>query len=115
MSFRGALNEWLSIIIKVGIIAAIVCGGLWVGVSIYGNVVEGKTTEVRMPEIDKAQYVVTLKATGEKFLTDDWDSSIQGQYIMHGYYELEDNKWRWHEANLLLDEFYFGDIIISRR
>lgn len=115
MSFRGALNEWLSIILKIGIIVVVVIGSIWVGLSIWGNIAEAQSGAPDMPDISKAEYIITLTATGQRFLTDSWESPAEGQYLINGYYELDGSKWRWRETDLLLNEFYFGDIKISRR
>lgn len=112
---RQAINEWLSIIIKVGAIGLIVLGALWFCTSIFANVFEVDYGMPDYPPADKARYQVLLKTTGWVYLTNEYEQVDDGVYRLHGFYELDRRKWEWHDSVVTLDEQYFGDIIIERR
>ena len=111
--FLQSTNELLSIILKTIVIIVIVIAVFYFGLSIYGNIVEPGVAKV--PTIDKAEYIVHIKTTGQRLFTNDYSVVKDGHYVVHGYYELKSNKWRWIDTDIPLDEEYFGPIEITRR
>lgn len=108
---------WM-VIIAFGIIV------FWLGTSAYANFTENKvdTGLPDFPNIKKAQYLVTFKATGNVILTNDYvtetrdvNNEYDDLHVLNGYYEIKGNKYKFRDTVLLLDELYFGDIKIQRR
>ncbi len=93
----------------------ILSGIIWVGLSIYVNFFrqpEGALPD--MPDSSKAAYIVLIKNTGNLLLTDEYKK--QGDiYILQGYWELVEGKWRFRKTELKLNEGIFGKIEIERR
>lgn len=115
MGIRHAVNDWLSILLKVMAIIALVIGVTWFGISIYGNIKLNSDGMPDPPKETKAEYEVLVSATGQSFFTDEYDTIAEGVYELKGYYEIIDGKWKHRDGDLLLDEYYFGDITINRR
>lgn len=117
MAVRQGLKEWLQIVLMVILILAVSLAILWGGLSIYANIVENNDSDIlpKYPNISKAQYTVYIKATGNVLLTDNYEHPTDNLYILHGYWEISNNKYKYHEGTITLDSLYFGDIIINRR
>jgi hypothetical protein len=111
MVVRVAINEWLSIILKLGIIAVIIIGVAWFFVSVWANVQEG-TAE--LPEVQEAKYMVFVKATGATFLTDAYEQNGT-IYTLRGLYHKIDGRWRYNDNDFLIDTSKWGEITIKRR
>ncbi len=114
MSRLKGFNDLLSAILKIFGIIAIVAFIGFVGLSIYANVVE-KDGITGLPDMTKAPYIVKLKTTGQALFTKDFNDLGNGRYTLYGFYNLEGTKWQWYDNYIILDEKYFGDIIIERR
>jgi len=115
MAIRHKINDWLSILLKVMAICAVIIGLTWFGISIYGNVGGSPSDVPAPPNVSKAQYSFSLKATGQEIYTDEYIDYGNGQYELDGYYELVSGKWKYRDSTLTLDKYYFGDIAISQR
>lgn len=119
MSILRNINDTLSAVLKLIFIAVIVLVVCYFGLSIYANVIENRVATVPdYPNIDKAQYEVTLRTTGQILLTDEYDHEYSGLselYTLHGFYQIEKGKWQWYDDDIILDKYYFGDIIVKRR
>ena len=116
MGFRQATNEWLSVLLKIVGICFIVAIAFGIGISIYGNFFAGTASDIPDPPNEKkAEYSIKLSATGQEFYSDAVVNLGNGQYQIDGYYELIDSKWKKRDATLFLDEYYFGDIEVSKR
>jgi len=113
-SFRDGANAWISLLLKVVLIFAAVVGITWMGLSIYANFQEYNFLEIKSePTIEKAQYEFRIITTGEVILSQDFDSVASGdrqKYILHGYYKVIGDKWKYVNSDLPLDENYFGKI-----
>ena len=97
---------WVFIIVVIGIF-------VWLVFSFIGNCTNfGIPTA---PDIDKAKYQVFIKANGRMLYTDEYSISKPGIYTLSGYYEFQDNKFKWHDDDLNLDEYYYGPIEITKR
>lgn len=95
------------------VIFLIILVGTWVIISIIGNVV-GMNND-KTPSIDKARYAFYLKATNEIVYTDAYENDGDGKYLLHGYYEYIDGKYKRHDNELPLDEYYWGTIKVVDR
>lgn len=117
MTVRVAIRDWLAIILLGGLICLVALIVVWGVISIYANIAENDNPYAlpKFPDIKKAQFTVYFKATGAVLLTNEYDHPTDNFYILHGYYEMVDNKWRWRDIELPLDEEYFGEITVKRR
>ena len=95
------------------LIIAIVLFIAWFIISIIGNVIGN--SEVKAPDIEKARYAFYLKATNKIVYTDYYETDGDSKYILHGYYEYNENKYKWHDKDLVLDEYYWGTIKVIER
>jgi len=75
----------------------------------------GDNSLPKPPAVSKAAWSVTIRNTGNVIYTNSYDHPTDAVYILHGYYEIKDGKYRQHKNDLTLDELYFGDIIIKKR
>lgn len=97
------------------VIAVLILLAIWLILSGLGNCTSVGSGEIKLPNVDKAKFQVLITANGRILYTDDYDEQTEDVYVLHGYYELKDNKYRWHEADLKIDVYYYGDIIITKR
>jgi len=113
-SFRDNTKSWLDLLIRLLVVVLIVLGITWLGISIYANFQEYNFTDIKNePSIEKAQYEFKIVTTGEIILTEEFDSVKSGnrsKYILHGYYKINADKWKYSKSDLILDENYFGKI-----
>lgn len=120
MNILDTANKTTSLIIKLLVIGLAGLLILWIILSVIGNAFEGNDIP-SPPNLENARYAVTLSSTNQLLFTDNYDvqRSVRAPdkmvYVLHGYFELKDNKYCPHENDLQLDEYYFGDIIITRR
>ena len=106
-------NKILSLILKAVALFVIACIAIWIGVSVYANFAmkhNNPQTVTVIPEFPKdARIAVLIKATGQTLLTNS--ETDRGKiHILHGYYELVNRKWVYRNANITLDEKYYGPI-----
>ena len=120
--FRDSLDKSLGVIIKLLLIGAISLAIFYLAVSIYANVTENKTpVAAAPPDISKAHYVVTVRNTLEKIYTDNYTLRLSphdpncGELTLYNYWEVRDGEYKLFKHQLVLDEFYYGRIIIERR
>ena len=113
-SFRDGTSAWLTVVLKLFALVAIILGIAWLGLSIYANFQEYNFIEIKSePSIQKAQYEFKIVTTGEVLLTEKFDSVASGdrqKYTLHGYYKIIKDKWKYNDSELTLDENYFGPI-----
>ena len=113
-SFRDSTNAWLSLLLKLVLICVGVIAAAWMGISVYANFQEFNFIDVKNePSVEKAQYEFIISTTGEVILTEDFDSVASGdrqKYILHGYWKVIKDKWKYSKQDLPLDENYFGKI-----
>lgn len=115
MGFRQTVNDWLSIILKIMAICAVVVGVLWFGLSIWGNIAGNGDEIPDPPKENKAAYEIMLHATGQSIYSDKVADLGNGNYEIQGYYELVEDKWIYRKTDIKLDKYYFGDITVRRR
>jgi hypothetical protein len=109
MSFTSKFKDWSSIIRDWFIIIVIICGVLFAVFSVVGDFTEASTEPP-----NKAQWRFTIRNTGEILYTAEYDHPNDSQYTLHGYWELEKNKYQYHDVELILDKTYFGPIKVER-
>lgn len=114
MPWLDTSNKTFSLLIKIVILAFLIGAGLWFCLSILGNTLLSDSTP-EYPDVEKARYQFLIKNTGEYVFTDDYNEITKGSYLLHGYYELKDGKYRWHDKDAPLDEKYFGPIRVKKR
>lgn len=110
--FAGFKNLMTGMFFCVAIIVGILFV-IWIILSIIGNCAINEAGYI--PDIDDAKYEIRISATGESLFAKEYDNPSDGIYILHGYYEYKDDKFRWHKSDLKLDEFYYGKIEIIQR
>ena len=118
-SFRDNTKEWLKLILLGLLIFVAIFGILWIGLSIYANFTENRAGNIpKAPSISKAQYEFRIKTTGDVLLSHDFDfNESQGYdiYTLHGFYRIVDDKWKFQDTDLSLNEKYWGKIDYRRR
>lgn len=115
-------KDFLHVILLLMLIAVIGLGVIWFGMSVWANVTEGNLlgTLPKLPG-ENADYVAEITVTGEVLLTPGFDTDISPHdpakqvYILHGFYRLLDDKWRWVKDDFPMDEYYWGEIKIEKR
>lgn len=113
MPWLDTTNKTFSLLLKIVLLIILILGVSFLGLSIFGNVI-GSDDTPKLPDADKARYQFLIKNTGEYIFTDDY-STDGGIYVLHGYYELKDGKYRWHDKDLSLNPEYFGLIQVRKR
>lgn len=111
----------LSKIIKIGLICLILLGILYFGACVYDNFF-GKHSPpgaIEMPGANEATYSLTIKNTGGLIFTNKYEQFGEkpGEriYVLHGYWELIGQEFRYNEKDLVMNEKIFGEITLKRR
>jgi hypothetical protein len=102
------------------IIITVICLlAVWIIISGIGNIVlNNQAKAAQPPAIEKARYAFFINATNESIFTSHYEIKSHSNnpvYILHGYYEIKNKKYYWHDSDLTLDEFYFGKILLVDR
>lgn len=107
------LKVFVLLLLSILLIIAITYGGI----SLYANIVENNSQVdlPKFPNINKAKYTFTFKTTGNILLTNEYNNIKPGVYELIGYWESNEKKYIYHDKELLIDESYFGDVIITAR
>lgn len=72
-----------------------------------------------IPKSDEAAYSLSVKNTGKLLLTDDYE--VMGVdvgsrvFILHGFWELTGQDFKFKPGDIVLDEGIFGEITLKRR
>lgn len=110
----------LSAIIKVMIIGVMVLAIAWGGVCAYSNfIAEPDTGLPKMPEVKDVAYGLHIENTGNLILTNDYE--VHGEeignrvFIVHGYWEVQGNSYKFTPGDIILSERVFGKITVRRR
>lgn len=93
----------------------------WVGLNVYSCVTDrtGGTDQPKLPEIAEASHSVYIENTGTLLLTDDYE--VLGEevgsriFILHGFWELSGQSFKYKAGEIVLDEAIFGKITVKRR
>lgn len=113
-------NKTASLVIKLLIIAAACVGIAWLLLSVVGNVVANNPDDPysKAPAEKKAGHEFYIKATRQKVYAVDYETvkaDDPQQWLLQGYWTDEKGKYRHNEGTLLLDEYYWGEITVTRR
>lgn len=110
-------NAVVKLALMVLILVILFMAFFWFSASIYAFIADrlGNDEPPKLPDIKEARYEVRIASTGETLATDKFTQLTDNFYILHGYWEVKDGKYRYHEIDLPLDEKLFGEIIIERR
>lgn len=116
---RGAKIR-MSKLIKLIMLVALIGVLAYVGACIYGNFfAPGSNPSIDMPGADEARYSLIIKNTATVVLTDDYEvfGEVVGErtYILHGYWELVGNDFRYYSEDMTMPETVFGEINIKLR
>ena len=118
-SFRDGTYSWMKLFFLFIAIIGVIVGIAWMGISIYANFQEYNFTGIKNEvSVEKAQWEFRIVTTGEVLLTEDFDSVASGdrsKYILHGYYKIIKDRWKYTKSDLTLDENYFGKIAYQVR
>ena len=117
MPWLDTSNKTFSLLIKIVVLVILICAALWFCLSILGNTLLADRPP-DLPDVEKARYQFIIKNTGRYIFTDDYSEHeyLKGIcYDLHGYYELSDGKYRWHDKDLMLCKSLFGDIQVKKR
>jgi hypothetical protein len=105
---------------KKGLLIGLMVAGLaYVGICTFAMVRDVKSGQnltglPTMPDVAKAPYYVYIENTGRLLLTSRYDR--QGDvYILHGFWELDGETWKYRKGDIPLDEKVFGKITVRRR
>lgn len=92
----------------------------WVGINVWSCTMDKPTTgQPDMPEVAEASHSVYIKNTGNLILADNYE--VHGVevgsrvFILHGFWELTGQDFKYKESDIILDESIFGEITIKRR
>jgi len=109
----------LSKVIKVIILVVIVVVIGWIGLSVYSCFNRQSVERIDMPDQEEAAYSVYIENTGNLILTSEYEVHGSGPgsriFILHSYWELRGQKFKFMESDIVLSEAIFGEITIERR
>jgi len=118
----STFNEFLKAILMLGLIIAVALGVLWFGASVWAHFSEGDGSEFpKMPALSKAEYTIEAMTTGDVLLTPRFDTakspndSSKQLYTLHGFYRVIDGKWKFVKDDFPMDEYYWGEITVTKR
>lgn len=116
------LNKGSGLLLKLLAIMLICLAIFYFGLSLYANFTENPNNpHPEPPPVEKAHYVVTIRNTGERIYTDSYNSEPSPNddsmkcLTLYEYWEVRDGRYMLFKHSLVIDEFYFGSIIIERR
>lgn len=93
----------------------------YVGLNVYSCVTDrgSITDQPELPEVAEASHSVYIENTGNLLLTNDYE--VIGEeagsrvIILHGFWELRGQSFKYQAGEIVLDEAVFGIITIKRR
>jgi len=105
--------------IRILLLAGLLMGVAWIGVSVYANLVVFREAalggaDTHVPDVSEARYSVRIMNTGRTLYTDD---CVQDgtTYTLRGYWELGKARYTYHDLTVVLDERYYGPILLRWR
>lgn len=107
-------------LIKIIMLVVLIATLAYLGTCIYGNFfAPGVNSGVDMPDSKDARYSLVVKNTATVILTNDYeifgDDIGKRIYILHGYWELVGNEFKYYKGDITLPEEVFGEINIKIR
>ena len=120
-----AKTKDIMMILLMGVFIIGIVFGLFIGVtSIVADFGEDSVDDglPKFPSEGKADTLFKIENTGQVVLSSDYTADLRDPldehddlYILHGYYEDRGGKYKENDAELRLDELYFGDITVTWR
>ncbi len=99
---------------KLIVMMIIIIGVCYLGACVFVNFIQTDIGEYKLPQVDQAQYVISIKNTGNVFFTNTYE--IDGtKVILHGYWEMAKDEFKYRDRDITLDKKVFGEIIIGNR
>ena len=100
----------IAVVVLVGVVA-------WI---ILAFIPQGNDTGIPdMPKLEQATHSVYIENPGKLLLTSDYevhgDTVDSRLYILHGFWEMRGNKFKFVDGDIILDESIFGKITVKRR
>jgi len=110
----------MSTIIKGIVLVVMLAALLWVGTCVYSNfIAKPDTGQLDMPCKEDAAYSVYIENTGNLLLTSDYEQhgDLAGSriFILHGFWEMRGQKFKFLSGDIILDESIFGEITVKKR
>lgn len=109
------MSTAIKVIILVVMIGAIAYGALCV----YSNCKGPVSAQPDMPEPDKATHSFYIENTGGLIYASDYEvygSEVGSRiFILHGFWEMRGQKFKFVDGDIILDEGIFGEITVKRR
>lgn len=109
-------------IIGIIVLIVVVLGMVFVvGPCVYYGFIEkpGEQGTVDLPDSKKATDSFYIENTGGLILSSDYEQhgDIVGKrlFVLHGFWEMRGNKFKYVDATVALDENIFGKITVSKR
>lgn len=107
-------------ILRITMLIVLICFLAYLGTCIYGNFfAPDASTGVKLPDSDDARYSLVVKNTATVILTNDYEvfGENVGQriYILHGYWELVGNDFKYNKGDITMPETVFGEISLKIR
>jgi len=103
-------------VIQVILLIFLILALLWCGTCFYSNFIDKSGEGVDFPN---ARYELEIVNTGNIILTDklEQEGSVVGSrvFTLHGVWEVKKTKYKFKDIVLVLDEKYFGNIIVKRQ
>ncbi len=96
------------------IIIMIIVGVLYAGTCVYANFMQKALGEYKVPSIEEAKYEFTIRNTGNVLFSGIY-STRGAEFTLTGYWELVDDKYKYRDSQLKLDQKIFGTITVRRR
>lgn len=106
------------IIIIVGIVVVLFIS--WIGLSIWSGACAGPANnQPDMPCKEDATHSFYIENTGGLILSSDYEQhgheAGSRLFILHGFYEMRGNKFKFVNGDIMLNENIFGEITVKRR
>jgi hypothetical protein len=118
MSILEKMNISTSIIKNIVIIGGICLVAAFMSLSVVANFTEDKpagTGLPKSPSVEKAQYEIKVKTTGQVLYTNNYEHPSDAVYLLHRFYAVDGKKYKLFKTDLLMNERYFGPITITKR
>ena len=93
----------------------------YIGLSCWSSSSCAKPTgdQSNMPDIEDATHEFYIKNTGGLVLSSDYeqhgDTAGSRLFILHGFWEMRGNKFKYVTGDIILNEGVFGEITVKRR
>ncbi len=110
------MNSIIKLLVIVGLVMALAYAGLTVWSSVSAS---RATAGPKLPEVSKAQFIVTVRDTGNTYFTNKYEQVGQvvgsRRFVLHGYWEMVGHDLKLRSQNMTLSEKVFGIIDVRRR